>query len=286
VLDLFDGGATVVLQGLHRYWPALTALVRDLELTLGHPCQANAYLTPPGSQGFALHSDSHDVFVFQTHGIKRWEVHDPSGTREVLMEPGTAMYLPAGTPHAAHTEGLASLHVTVGVNQVTWRQVLDRAVQTALDHPDHDTPLPAGYLDHADGFAAELGDRLRTLAEQISSTDAPAAAATEVERFLTGRATAVPGGLRDRLAVRSLEDGTRLRRRPQTPCVLVPGPDRLRVLLGDREMRVPAHLRGPLDHVRAHVEIRPADLSPWLDEHSRLVLSRRLVVEGLLEVVG
>ena len=24
VIDLFEGGATVVLQGLHRYWPPLT----------------------------------------------------------------------------------------------------------------------------------------------------------------------------------------------------------------------------------------------------------------------
>ena len=40
VLDLYDDGATLVLQGLHRYWPPLTRLVRELELALGHPCQA------------------------------------------------------------------------------------------------------------------------------------------------------------------------------------------------------------------------------------------------------
>ena len=113
VTDLFDDGATVVLQGLHRYWPPLTDLVRDLEMTLGHPCQANAYLTPPGSQGFALHHDSHDVFVFQTHGTKEWEVHDGSGRRQVVMEPGTSMYLPTGTPHAARTHDEPSIEIDV-----------------------------------------------------------------------------------------------------------------------------------------------------------------------------
>ena len=83
VIDLFEGGATVVLQGLHRYWPPLTRLVAELELALGHPCQANAYLTPPGSRGFAVHSDSHDVFVFQTHGTKLWEVHPTPGENAV-----------------------------------------------------------------------------------------------------------------------------------------------------------------------------------------------------------
>jgi bifunctional lysine-specific demethylase and histidyl-hydroxylase NO66 len=285
VLDLFDGGATVVLQGMHRYWPPLSDLVRDLELALGHPCQANAYLTPPGSRGFALHSDSHDVFVFQTHGSKQWEVHEGPDVREVLMEPGTSMYLPTGTPHAAHTQGTASLHVTVGVNQVTWREVVNRAVQAVLDRSDLDTPLPAGYPEHLDGFADELDTLLRRVGEEVLAADAHAVATTEVERFLTNRATLLRGGLRDRLAVRDLHDRTVLRRRPQSPCVLVPDGDRVRVLLGDRELRVPGRLRGPLEHIRAHCELRPADLAPWLDSSSRAVLVRRLVVEGLLEVV-
>jgi bifunctional lysine-specific demethylase and histidyl-hydroxylase NO66 len=285
VLDLFDGGATVVLQGLHRYWPPLTDLVRDLELTLGHPCQANAYLTPPGSQGFALHHDSHDVFVFQTHGLKEWEVHDESGRHEVRMEPGTSMYLPTGTPHAARTQHSASLHVTLGVNQVTWRQVLTRAVQDLLAADAWDAAIPAGYPDGPGAFAEEVGARMHTLAEQIEAADAEAVAAAEVRRFLTSRATAVRGGLRDRLAVRSLRDRTRLRRRPGAVCALVADGDRLRVLLGDRELRVPAHLHDAVEHVRTHDDQRPADLSPWLDEESRRVLVRRLVVEGLLEVV-
>ena len=94
VIDLFEGGATVVLQGLHRYWPPLTRLVAELELALGHPCQANAYLTPPGSQGFAVHSDSHDVFVFQTHGAKLWEVH-PDARRARTQVPARSCSSPA-----------------------------------------------------------------------------------------------------------------------------------------------------------------------------------------------
>ena len=165
VIDLFEGGATVVLQGLHRYWPPLTRLVAELELALGHPCQANAYLTPPGSQGFAVHSDSHDVFVFQTHGAKLWEVHPAPGeggpddaAREVLLEPGLSMYLPTGTPHAARAQDTVSLHVTVGINQLTWRTLLERSVRQAMDTLDEaDSHLPAGYLDDPDVLADGLG---------------------------------------------------------------------------------------------------------------------------------
>src|SRR5262245_66657166 len=76
VLALLDAGATLVLQGLHRYWPPLAELVRGLELSFGHACQANAYLTPPGSQGFAFQSDTHDAFVVHTYGGKDWEHRD------------------------------------------------------------------------------------------------------------------------------------------------------------------------------------------------------------------
>ena len=151
----------------------LTRLIAELELALGHPCQANAYLTPPGSQGFAVHSDTHDVFVFQTHGSKLWEVHpapgeSENGAREVLLEPGLSMYLPTGTPHAARAQDTVSLHVTVGINQLTWRTLLDRAVSQAMDGIEADAHLPAGYLDDPGRLADGLSDRLHALAEALA----------------------------------------------------------------------------------------------------------------------
>ena len=285
VLRLFDEGATVVLQGLHRYWPPLRELVADLELELGHPCQANAYLTPPGSQGFAVHSDSHDVFVFQTHGHKQWEIHTDGRVDDVRLEPGLSMYLPTGTPHAARAQDAVSLHVTLGINQVTWRGLVEETVREVLaDVPD--THLPAGYLDQPAELAAGLRARLGDVAEAVRRIDADAAAADRVQRFLTTRSARLRGGLRDVVAVRDLADDTRLARRPGSPCVLVDHDGRLRLLLGDRTLDVPARLRAALEQVRAADVLTPADLSGHLDPESRLVLCRRLVREGLLEVVG
>jgi mannose-6-phosphate isomerase-like protein (cupin superfamily) len=283
-LALFDDGATVVFQGLHRYWPPLTRLIAELELELGHPCQANAYLTPPGAQGFDVHSDSHDVFVFQTAGSKQWEVHTPDGVEDVVLEPGLSMYLPTGTPHAARAQETVSLHVTLGINQLTWRGLVERSVRAVLAGVS-DEHLPAGYLDDPAVLADELGRRLEAVGTHIREIDASAAVADEVRRFLTGRSPRLPGGLRDVLAVRDLDDGTPLRRRPGHPCVLLDGGDRVEVLLGDRSLHVPAWIRPALEEVRARPHLTPADLADRLDEQSRLVLCRRLVREGLLEVV-
>jgi len=286
VVDLFDGGATIVLQGLHRYWEPLTQLVRDLESTLGHPCQANAYLTPPGSQGFALHNDTHDVFVFQTYGAKHWEVHDKGEQLDVLMEPGTSMYLPTGTPHAARTQHTASLHVTVGINQSTWRQLLLRAVTDVLADEAYDDRLPAGYPSDPAHLAGELGDRVRTLADSISKLDVSATATQEAHRFLTTRNAVLRGSFVDRLHVSGLDDDTPLVRRPGSVCVVRAAGDHVCVLLGDRELLTPARLGDVLRHISGQTTLRPRDLADWLDPESRLVLARRLVREGLLRVAG
>jgi lysine-specific demethylase/histidyl-hydroxylase NO66 len=282
-LAAFGEGATVVFQGLHRYWPPLTRLVAELELELGHPCQANAYLTPPGAQGFAVHSDSHDVFVFQTEGSKRWEVHTPDGVEDVLLEPGLSMYLPTGTPHAARAQDTVSLHVTLGITQLTWRGLVERSVRAALADVSEEH-LPAGYLDAPEDLADELADRLDALAAAVRRVDATAAVQAEVRRFLTTRSPRLPGGFKDVLAAGDLDDTTLLRRRAGHPCVLLDRGDRLDVLLGDRSIDVPAWLRPALDEIRARPELRPADLADVLDPQSRLVLCRRLTREGLLEV--
>ena len=85
----------------------------------------NAYVTPPSSQGFAPHYDTHDVFVLQISGEKHWLIHapvhpdplstqpwtehraavaraataSPSSTR--CCAPGDALYLPRGWIHSA-----------------------------------------------------------------------------------------------------------------------------------------------------------------------------------------
>src|SRR5262245_15882955 len=284
VLALFDSGASLVLQGLHRYWPPLAGLVRDLELSLGHACQANAYLTPPGSQGFALHSDTHDVFVVQRYGIKDCEVHQADGVNRFRMDPGVSLSLPMGTPHSARTHAEASLHVTIGINRTTWRAVLERHVQRLLADPALDEPLPAGYHHDPDGLAAALAVRIRRFHRQLGEADAGTTAANEVDRLATSRGPALRGALVDRVGIAALDDYSWLRRRAGSVCELRPSVDRLRVLLGDREMRVPGWLAEPFEVIRQADRIRPFDLAEWLDETSRLVLIRRLVREGLLEV--
>jgi bifunctional lysine-specific demethylase and histidyl-hydroxylase NO66 len=285
VHEAFAGGATLVLQGLHRSWPAVTALCRELELTLTHPTQANAYLTPPVAQGLDLHADPHDVFAVQTHGNKRWVVHPPDGAEpwDLQLRPGDVLYLPAGTRHAAQTIDQPSLHLTIGVRTLRWRDLVRRAVDEVLDAPELSDPLPPGWARRPDLLASHLASRVRELATALA-TDIVAAdlCAAEAESFYSRLTPDLTGGLRDLLEAGEVADTTSLRRRPGTVCRLHAGEDRLELVLGDRTLRMPPSLRPSVERILDIDRFRPGDLDDLLDAASRLVLCRRLVREGLL----
>ena len=284
----FEGGATIVLQGLHRFWPPLTRLVRDLEVALGHPCQVNAYITPPGSQGFARHSDTHDVFVLQSFGAKSWRIwppgeHDGDG-REVDLRPGSTLYLPMGTPHAARTQDTVSGHLTIGIQPTTWRSALPAAMSRVLADTAYDERLPAGYVADPALLSKAVDERLHALRDSLAVADPTAVTDDLTDTFLTSRLPMLRGGLLDATRTSQLSDSSVLRRRPGSLCIVREEGDELVLLLGDRRLRMPRWLGPALREVIDRDQLTPADLP--IDEQSRLVLCRRLVREGMLEIVA
>ena len=91
IRERYAAGSTLVLQSLHRIHPPLVRFCRELAAELGHATQCNAYVTPPGSQGFSPHHDTHDVFVLQVDGFKRWKVYEPVLTLPLSSQPSSAL---------------------------------------------------------------------------------------------------------------------------------------------------------------------------------------------------
>jgi mannose-6-phosphate isomerase-like protein (cupin superfamily) len=294
VAALFEDGATIVLQGLHRWSEPVARFCRGLEVELGHPCQVNAYVTPPGAQGLDLHVDAHDVFVLQAFGRKHWEVHeapreDPRPPHDIVVDPGDTIYMPAGTPHAARAQDVLSGHLTIGVHVTPWREVVTAVVGRVADGLEGD--VPAGWTEDLDGFANELRARLAALAAGIEEIDAEAVGGERRERFLSNRAQLARGTIAERSAPVTVDDRTSVARRRGSICELSPPhPDRLVALLGDRKLDLPAWLRPAMSRIAAlheDAQLVVGDLADEVpDAASRAVLVRRLVREGLLTVRG
>jgi hypothetical protein len=133
-------------------------------------------------------------------------------------------------------------------------------------------------------LSSGLAERLNNLAAALRTVEVEAAAHAQIRRFLTTRPPRLSGGLADVLSATAITDETVLRRRSGHPCVLQDEQDRVRVLLGDRAVSMPGWLRESLHRIRHSSQLRPADLADLLSQNSRLVLCRRLVREGLLQI--
>jgi Cupin superfamily protein len=286
VLEEFERGATLVLQGLHYSWPPLANFCRVFEQELGHPAQANAYLTPREAQGLPVHHDTHDVFSLQVAGEKRWVVYEPrfdlplkdqrykpemgppgQPVHDVLLKPGDTLYLPRGWLHEAMTSGSDSLHITVGVNVHTWLDAIKAALRECEDDVD--------FRRSPNGNAQKLVARL------LARLDPDAVRDRQQRRLVATRRPVLQGQLTQLRALEHLTLDTPLERRPTVLFDL----DEATLRFEGKEMAFPADADEALRFVAfCEKPFTPSDIGGDLDDASRLVLARRLVREGFLRL--
>ncbi|MGW7072361.1 cupin domain-containing protein, partial [Streptomyces sp. NPDC054872] len=192
---MFADGATLVLQALQRTWAPVADFGARLSTELGHPVQANAYVTPPQNRGFDDHYDVHDVFVLQIEGTKRWLVREPvhpdplrdqpwtdrrsavaeaakgEARIDTVLEPGDVLYLPRGWLHAAQAQGEVSIHLTLGIHTWTRHALAEQLAQAALavlrDDPYMRGTLPLGVS----GPDGEIDSVRESLVAAIAKAD-------------------------------------------------------------------------------------------------------------------
>lgn len=289
VYEHFYEGATIVLESLHRYWPPLTDFCRDLELALGHRLQVNAYITPPGSQGFAVHRDDHDVFVLQTSGSKSWMVYDRDEDDVLLvdevLERGAALYIPEGFPHAARTGQSASAHLTVGVITHEASEVVRALTRLAEDEPVFRARLtPAASRDPA-ALRRAVESHVEDLRVWLDKVDLDVVTERVARRVMTTAQPILRGQLSQLARLEALTEDSVLTRRRGSTCVVFSKGEVVRAVLSDRELEMPAVAEAALREIARRDRIAVRDLHDVLDPASSLVLVRRLVREGLLEVL-
>jgi bifunctional lysine-specific demethylase and histidyl-hydroxylase NO66 len=294
VLEEWQAGATIVLQALHVNWHPLAVFCRLLEEAIGHPVQVNSYYTPRGSQGFAVHHDTHDVLVLQVAGEKRWLLYDPlfelplkhqryskalgehgEPTDDFVLRAGDSLYLPRGWLHQAETSDTDSLHLTIGINHYTW---LD-AAKAALA----ETEQELAFRHNVDG-----GDEAEQLADRLNAElDPELVARRRRRRFVQTRRPIRADGLSQLRALEELDAETPLERRETVIADLEENAEGWTLAFEGRELRFPSHAGPELTACyEADEPFRLAELPGDLDAEGRLVLARRLVREGFLRIRG
>jgi ribosomal protein L16 Arg81 hydroxylase len=183
----YQSGATISLPGFHRAWEPLGTLAAAIEAEFDHAVHANVYITPGNAIGFSPHYDTHEVFVLQIAGSKRWRIHkpplplphrsqpfDPRGyvpsdpLSELDLMPGDLLYLPRGFVHTTETSDSFSVHVTLGITVYTWVELLTEWVQLSTHSPNFRRALPPGFAGR-EGVRQSLGDQLRRMSAELQS---------------------------------------------------------------------------------------------------------------------
>ncbi|OBK54812.1 cupin domain-containing protein [Mycobacterium kubicae] len=309
VLGQFAAGATIVLQGLHRLWPPLIDFVRAMVDDLGHPTQANAYITPPDNRGFDPHYDVHDVFVLQVAGTKRWIVHEPvhvdplpsqpwtdhrdaisrrvrdqQPVVDTVLSPGDALYLPRGWVHAAEALENTSIHLTVGVSALTAVDVVRTIADVLATMPEFRKSLPMG-IDPADHdemaslttkIAAEVVDTLRYRAAEVGDT-----AAGRLSRRHADRTRPVAVRPLASFAASEQAAATKVTWRHGLIATLAEQDGKLVLRLPDRTITFPV-LCAPAVNALHRGVAADADSLPGLDRADATVLIRRLLREAVI----
>ncbi len=302
VARLFDDGATVIFRQLQERVPTLARLCVALGRRFSSRVQTNVYLTPVDAQGFAPHWDTHDVFVLQISGTKRWSIYDTKvrlplrgqrferGTvpgdvsEEFELGPGSAVYLPRGLMHSARSTDQASLHITLGLTAFTWAEFLVESVNAAaLEEESLRRNLPHRFA--SEGFSAAKRERL--FGEKLSLVRSRFNPDVVWRRFSDEVLAADVPLFTDLLSQRFREDPltprSRVRRRVDLIVKAENEGETCLLRFSGHELRLPAHVWPALQFAMAADEFAVQDLPDCLDAEGKLTLVKRLVGEAILQ---
>jgi ribosomal protein L16 Arg81 hydroxylase len=249
----------------------------------------------------------HDVFVLQVSGRKHWVVHSPvvddpldnqpfgnfeteiaervteTPLIDTVLAPGDALYLPRGTVHSAKALGDTSIHLTVGVHPLTRYQLVRFLLDAVQDDAELRASLPMdAELADPDVLSPHLAATVAALHAALERVPA-ARVAERLGTNLMQRTRPEPiGPLAQLAAADALASDTRLRLRGALRLrVVVDGGERVKLVLLDRTIELPASTADAVELVVAGSAFTPAEL-PGLEPEEQLTLTRRLVREGVL----
>lgn len=298
----FGAGATLLFRDVQRHLEPFALLCREVERHTGASCKANVYATPPGGKGFEAHYDTHDVFLLQLEGSKKWTIygaplslplvgqphiateHEPGAVQmEFVLEKGDLLYLPRGVIHEGRSGNDVSVHATIGIQVRRWSDaVIEAAARLFLQDPEFRRALPADIGDPSFDAAAasrHLAFLLRRLAD---AADTAGTIDHFARDFVVARKPLVPGQLRQLAAARGLTSESRFGIRPSViPRLDVEG-DQLVILAHGRRLALPAELLPAVRFALTQASFSLAELPGDLDDETTLELMRLLIGEGLV----
>ncbi|MEA5503555.1 cupin domain-containing protein [Halotia wernerae UHCC 0503] len=300
--ETYSQGNTLLVGSMHNRWKSIGLLCRNFELTLRHPTGATIVTSPNEVQGLSRHFDGVDVFVIQLEGEKYWQIYNPleslplnvdgdslpadtlldSPLQEVHMRAGDLLYIPRGFPHQAFTKETTSLHLSICVNVIHWKDLIAEVLSIASEQNiELRKSLPIGLLASQGGIGIieqELHEKLSLLSEikvDVAIEQLGSKFIKQMQPLSDGHFTQI-NHLQD------IDLDTVLEKRDGMLCYVFQRGNSAEIHFPGGSITVPAHVETALHFIADAEKFTVKNLSGGLSDDSKLVLSRTLVKEGLL----
>jgi ribosomal protein L16 Arg81 hydroxylase len=302
VYELFEQGSTITLAYLDTVIPALTLFCRGLEKEFSFPFQTNVYMTPAGAQGAKPHYDTHDVFVLQVAGSKKWtifgtplelplpsqdfdplihQIGDP--TLEFELDAGDVAYIPRGIAHEARSTNTVSLHVTTGILRYTWTDLLLEFIAGAsLNDSVFRKALPPGFARSHFNRSQARETLLNLLRLTTTTSDFDAALDQFIDKFISACPPLLDGQIAQMAGLDRLTIDSIVGARPGVISRLEMSEQSTTVHCYGRKITFPLQARQAVQFALSQPHFRVNVLPGKLDDAGKLTLIRRMIREGLV----
>lgn len=310
VYAAFESGLTVRLNQLPQYWPPMLSYVRRLESEIGFIAGVSAYCSPGGGRGAGAHYDEHDTAVVQIAGSKRWRigpgpmlpletvpllpfetreemrryrVPPPAFTRrddleEIILSPGDFLYLPRGYIHDVQAIGTFTVHLTFGIQQITWIDFIGAlAAAAGLRDPRLRRSIPVRHhRTQPERMQAAAEEALAAFAESAS---APEAFGSIAEQF--DRVSAADSSFDWVEAVAGLTPETRMELAPAVSLAYEENGEEVALVAGATRLLGPRSYADAFRFIASSSSLAAHEIPGALPPGEQLAIARRLVRERL-----
>lgn len=294
----FNSGATIIINAAEKCITRLANACRNFEQEMQIRVQANIYVTPPNSQGFAMHYDPHDIFLMQIKGPKTWQIYDsgeqlPTKYRKFRQEAklvlkqdiltGDFMYMPRGTVHEAFASDVSTVHVNFSCKpRYGYHLIEDIAGLAEQDDIFFRQTIPHGYSSDEEKKAYMEAFHLK-LEELVKKVSPVQLLAMETDDFVAQHSMDFKGYLLNALQMETLTIQSKVSKRKGCIYTVKKAGNTLHINFSGQKLIVPPFIDKTLFLQDEPFTI--ADIKGLATADGKLTLVKEFIAAGFLEII-
>ncbi len=293
-------GSTIVFSRAQDNLFKLRELTNKIGAFFKLPFQTNIYLTPVNSQGFAPHYDTHDVFILQFSGEKRWRIYDSTITLadktqpfergkfnvgkivdEFTLHQGDTLYIPRGIMHDAFCEDSSSGHITLGLIGKTWAEHLAELILSESKNHIALRKHPKFHQSGTNEFneAENIIHILSDLVHDLESNNSIFS-----EYYAKQKAITI-GMLNNIEQINKLNLNSLIKFREKEQIRILEDSNSIELQYYDIKITLPANCKSFIyTMISSENEVSLKNIKVEIDEESRILLTKELIKNGIVEV--